>query len=239
MNLKEELCKFLNNECFHLGRDTATMSELNGIGALYIPNYELRDKTIEFMKTLGVNVHLEGCIAYRNILFYSDDYKSEIEEGTETIDFNWGRVATRVMNEYLCEKYNVEAFENDYWYSLSPTCHKCVISQRFKTFGSEIGGDRRVEIVETIRELEEFELMCVKKPDLELIRAEKELYYWYMSREKDNFTSILYTLIAKSDIGNREKLRAGFPKEVEVMTKFQNELGYWDALKTRVEERMK
>lgn len=239
-DLKQDLCKFLNENRLHLAYDDVKMSELNGIGSIYIAEIALRDMVLDFLVSNGVKAYLQPCVAYRDIRFYSDEYADEIENiGDNPLDWEWQIVAKRVCNEFLMEKYNVLGFENDYWFSLEPNAVKAVIVQRFRTFGSNISGDRRVEIVETIRELDEYELKSVIKPDLELMNAEKELYFWYMSRERDNFSAILYTLIAKADGTNREKLRKGYPKEVEVMGKFQNEENYWGELKDRVEESLK
>ena len=46
--------------------------------------------------------------------------------------------------------------------------------------------------------------------------AKEQLRTWVEDKRADNFHSLLYTLIAKSDNGNRERLRKGFPNEVAV-----------------------
>ncbi len=42
--------------------------------------------------------------------------------------------------------------------------------------------------------------------------AIQELYYWQRC-DGTNFTSLLYTLISKADIGNRARLASAFPNE--------------------------
>lgn len=74
------------------------------------------------------------------------------------------------------------------------------------------------------------------KEDLELEKAEQELYYWYTG-SKSNFTGILYTLIAKADSINKEKLRKSYPKEVQVMSDFQNLPNYWDEVQERIQNK--
>lgn len=66
-------------------------------------------------------------------------------------------------------------------------------------------------------------------------QAELDLYLW-QETSNDNFTSKLYTLIAKADNANRAKLALGFPEEVEAMTRFQKEEGYWEDLKKRIKK---
>ena len=47
-------------------------------------------------------------------------------------------------------------------------------------------------------------------------QAKAELKNWQDDLSQDNFHSLLYCLISKSDPENREALRLGFPNEVQV-----------------------
>ena len=64
--------------------------------------------------------------------------------------------------------------------------------------------------------------------------TEMELYYWQMSDHASNFSAKLFELIGKADNINRQKLALGFPEEVKVMNRFQNENGYWANLVNRI-----
>lgn len=48
--------------------------------------------------------------------------------------------------------------------------------------------------------------------------------------DNDNYTCKLFSLISKSDMTNRDKLRKVYPYEVQAVDKFQNEEGYWDSV---------
>ena len=50
--------------------------------------------------------------------------------------------------------------------------------------------------------------------------AVMELFHWQNSTG-DNFHSMLYRLIEKADIGNRIRLRRGFPEEVQAYMNWQ------------------
>ncbi len=67
-------------------------------------------------------------------------------------------------------------------------------------------------------------------------KAERELYYWYTASvdSSPSFSSLLFTVIGKADTSNRFLLAKGFPEEVEIMNRFQNESGYYKDLETRM-----
>ena len=65
-------------------------------------------------------------------------------------------------------------------------------------------------------------------------RAEQELYYWVHRKDATNFHAQLFTLIGKADPENRARLALGFPDEVEAITRYQREKGYWDDLVKRM-----
>lgn len=51
-------------------------------------------------------------------------------------------------------------------------------------------------------------------------QAVEELYHWQRNPGADNFHALLYTLIAKSDLGNRARLELAFPEEVDAYRKW-------------------
>ena len=54
-----------------------------------------------------------------------------------------------------------------------------------------------------------------------LTTEEQFVYEWQYGMLGDSFKGILAKLIAKSDTGNRAKLRLAFPDEVEGVSKYQ------------------
>lgn len=167
-----ELCDFLTNARLHLGYDDVIMSELNGIGSIYIREYALRDEVFDFLKQFNdLNVYKEEFSNRPEIKFYSKEYKDEIESiddisedsnndwsKEDRIDWFWQIVSSRILNRWIADKYCVNGLTHAYWYQLSPNAHDSVIIQRFRTRGSNISNDRRVLIETTIRELQDFEL---------------------------------------------------------------------------------
>lgn len=65
--------------------------------------------------------------------------------------------------------------------------------------------------------------------------AEMRLYYWQRGTA-GSFTSALFELIGKADTFNKYKLSKGFPDEVAVFIRYQEEQGYWDKLKSKIEK---
>jgi len=61
-----------------------------------------------------------------------------------------------------------------------------------------------------------------------LTTEEQFVYEWQYGMLGDSFKGILAKLIAKSDTGNRAKLRLAFPEYVDGVTKYQSVEGWWD-----------
>jgi hypothetical protein len=51
--------------------------------------------------------------------------------------------------------------------------------------------------------------------------AVSHLERWANGTDTSDFHALLYTLISKSDPGNRERLRSGFPNEVKAFEDWQ------------------
>lgn len=58
---------------------------------------------------------------------------------------------------------------------------------------------------------------------------EKEFYYC-IKGTGGGFRTKLYAAILHADIINRFKLSAGFPEEVMIASRYQEEKGYWEEL---------
>jgi hypothetical protein len=56
-----------------------------------------------------------------------------------------------------------------------------------------------------------------------------EFYRWATGITKDNFHALLFLLIQKADKGNRYRLQQGFPLEVKLVSRYADELGWWEA----------
>ena len=63
--------------------------------------------------------------------------------------------------------------------------------------------------------------------------AEKFIVEWKFGMT-GGFKMALLETIARADTENLEKLRAGFPAEVEGYLKYSRETGWWEELKNRV-----
>ena len=57
-----------------------------------------------------------------------------------------------------------------------------------------------------------------------LAEAVQELWYWQYGNEPTNFTTLLYKLIAKADMGNKARLAAAFPMEFEAFQEWTEAL---------------
>lgn len=66
-------------------------------------------------------------------------------------------------------------------------------------------------------------------------KTELEFVY-FMRGTSGSFMTNLFQTIFSADMGNREKLSLGFPNEVKVVHKYQNEDGYWQELQKRLEK---
>jgi hypothetical protein len=60
-------------------------------------------------------------------------------------------------------------------------------------------------------------------------KAELEFVY-FMRGTSGSFKSNLFQTIFSADLDNMRKLSLGFPNEVEVVHRYQNEEGYWQEL---------
>jgi hypothetical protein len=55
-------------------------------------------------------------------------------------------------------------------------------------------------------------------------------FYFFMRGTSGSFHTNLFKTIMSADFGNQYKLSFGFPDEVTVVQKYQNEEGYWQSL---------
>ena len=55
-----------------------------------------------------------------------------------------------------------------------------------------------------------------------------------MKGTSGSFMTNLFKTIMSADIGNQVKLSLGFPNEVEVVRRYQNEDGYWQVLQKKL-----
>lgn len=62
--------------------------------------------------------------------------------------------------------------------------------------------------------------------------AEKEFMFFKIGTA-GSFHVALINTIFKADSNNRRRLALGFPEDVEVVNRFQNESGYWEDLRSR------
>ena len=60
-------------------------------------------------------------------------------------------------------------------------------------------------------------------------KAELEFVY-FMKGTSGSFMTNLFKTIMSADLENMRKLSLGFPNEVEVVHRYQNEEGYWQKL---------
>jgi hypothetical protein len=64
-------------------------------------------------------------------------------------------------------------------------------------------------------------------------QAELE-FVFFMRGTSGSFMTNLFKTIMSADIGNQVKLSLGFPNEVEVVRRYQNEDGYWQELQKKL-----
>jgi len=60
-------------------------------------------------------------------------------------------------------------------------------------------------------------------------------FYFFMRGTSGSFHTNLFKTIMSADFGNQYKLSFGFPDEVTVVQKYQNEPGYWQSLLERMD----
>jgi hypothetical protein len=65
-------------------------------------------------------------------------------------------------------------------------------------------------------------------------QAELE-FVFFMRGTSGSFMTNLFKTIMSADITNQKKLSIGFPNEVEVVRRYQNEDGYWQKLQKQFE----
>ncbi len=64
-------------------------------------------------------------------------------------------------------------------------------------------------------------------------KAELE-FMFFMKGTSGSFMTNLFKTIMSADMGNQVKLSLGFPNEVEVVRRYQNEDGYWQELQKKL-----
>jgi hypothetical protein len=63
-------------------------------------------------------------------------------------------------------------------------------------------------------------------------QAELE-FVFFMRGTSGSFMTNLFKTIMSADMGNQIKLSLGFPNEVKVVHRYQNEDGYWQELQKK------
>jgi hypothetical protein len=66
----------------------------------------------------------------------------------------------------------------------------------------------------------------------EITNAEREFMFYKIGTAGSFHTALLETIM-KADIRNQAKLALGFPDDVQVVQRYQNEPGYWQGLQER------
>ena len=64
-------------------------------------------------------------------------------------------------------------------------------------------------------------------------QAELE-FMFFMKGTPGSFMTNLFKTIMSADLENMRKLSLGFPNEVEVVHRYQNEEGYWQKLQEKI-----
>jgi hypothetical protein len=64
-------------------------------------------------------------------------------------------------------------------------------------------------------------------------KAELEFVY-FMKGTSGSFMTNLFKTIMSADLENMRKLSLGFPNEVDVVHRYQNEEGYWQQLQEKI-----
>jgi hypothetical protein len=59
-------------------------------------------------------------------------------------------------------------------------------------------------------------------------------FMFFMKGTSGSFMTNLFKTIMSADMGNQVKLSLGFPNEVEVVRRYQNEDGYWQELQKKL-----
>ena len=66
----------------------------------------------------------------------------------------------------------------------------------------------------------------------EITNAEREFMFYKIGTAGSFHTALIETIM-KADMFNQAKLARGFPDDVQVVQRFQNEPGYWEGLQER------
>jgi hypothetical protein len=61
-------------------------------------------------------------------------------------------------------------------------------------------------------------------------------FYFFMKGQSGSFHTNLFKAIMSADFGNQYKLAFGFPGEVSVVQRYQNESGYWEQLQSKFDD---
>ncbi len=69
----------------------------------------------------------------------------------------------------------------------------------------------------------------------DLTPAERFIWKWRKGRMGD-FNRALVELIQRADVANLERIRLGFPEEVEGYTSYRLIPGWWDDMERKMEE---
>jgi hypothetical protein len=59
-------------------------------------------------------------------------------------------------------------------------------------------------------------------------------FMFFMKGTSGSFMTNLFKTIMSADLENMRKLSLGFPNEVEVVHRYQNEEGYWQKLQEKI-----
>ena len=59
-------------------------------------------------------------------------------------------------------------------------------------------------------------------------------FMFFMKGTSGSFMTNLFKTIMSADLDNMRKLSLGFPNEVEVVHRYQNEEGYWQKLQEKI-----
>jgi hypothetical protein len=66
-----------------------------------------------------------------------------------------------------------------------------------------------------------------------MVKAELE-FMFFMKGTSGSFMTNLFKTIMSADMSNQSKLSMGFPNEVDVVHRYQNEEGYWQNLQKKL-----
>lgn len=73
------------------------------------------------------------------------------------------------------------------------------------------------------------------KQGAELDQGEIDLYFWQY-KKLGRFKEHLFKTISKADTVNLNKLKKGFPEQVDAYRNYSNTNGYWEYVKLKMEK---